>query len=79
MSASPHIGCRPKAESNTCRSLAIVSDPYESTIAIVMPWPSSPLAYSGPRSYEAAIPCGVKHRRPTDWHCASVGAWWSRR
>src|SRR5690349_18556846 len=40
--SSPHNGAIPNAVSNTCKSCAIVSDPYESTIAIVMPLPSNP-------------------------------------
>src|SRR5207248_1147174 len=71
--SSPHIDCRPNAVLNTCRSCAMVSLPYESTIAIVWPRPVSPPSYSGCRLYEARIACGVKQRRPTEKHCASVG------
>ena len=42
--SSPHIGCSPNAWLKTCRSWAIVSLPYESTIAIVTPWPFQPFA-----------------------------------
>jgi hypothetical protein len=37
---------RPYAWSKTARSLAIVGDPNESTMTIVWPCPSMPLAYS---------------------------------
>ena len=67
------MGGSPNWVSNTCRSWAIVSLPYESTIAIVWPRPSSPASYSGWRLYAARMDCGEKQRRPTDAHCAWVG------
>ena len=42
--SSPHIAGSPNAWLYTCRSCAIVSLPYESTIAMVMPLPSRPWA-----------------------------------
>src|SRR5947208_2547573 len=71
--SSPHICASPNAWLNTCRSWAIVSLPYESTIAIVRPLPSLPPAYSGNKLYDARIACGEKQRRPAEAHCACVG------
>src|SRR3954452_22424174 len=71
--SSPHIGVSPNAWLNTCRSWAIVSLPYESTIAIVRPAPFLPPTYSGSRLYDARIACGEKQRRPAEAHCACVG------
>src|SRR5580765_750395 len=71
--SSPHIGWRLNAWLNTCRSCAIVSLPYESTMAIVMPLPSQPALYSGPTLYADWIACGVKHVLPTASQSASVG------
>jgi len=53
--ASPHIAWRPNAVSKTWRSWAIVSLPWLSTVAIVMPRPSRPASHSGWRLYEAQI------------------------
>ncbi len=50
-----------------------MSLPYESTIATVMPRPSMPRLKSGPRLYAAQKPWGVKQRRATALHWASVG------
>src|SRR4051794_5073423 len=71
--SSPHIAGRPNAWSYTCRSCAMVSLPYESTTAMVMPRPSTPRSHSEARLYADAVDCGVKQRRPTDAHCAWVG------
>jgi len=71
--SSPHIDASPNAWLNTCRSWAIVSLPYESTIAIVRPVPFLPPAYRGSRLYDAWIACGAKQRRPVEAHCACVG------
>src|SRR5690349_2260268 len=38
-----------------------------------MPEPSRPCWYSGFRLYAARVDVGLKHRRPTDAHCACVG------
>jgi len=54
----------------------MVSLPYESTMAMVMPVPFNPALYSGPRLYAAWMACGEKQRRFTGVafaHCACVG------
>src|SRR3954453_16259369 len=71
--SSPHIPGSPKAWLYTCRSWAIVSLPKLSTIAIVVPVPSRPCAYSGFTLYAARVDAGVKQRRPAELHCAWVG------
>src|SRR5689334_15864979 len=38
-----------------------------------MPEPSRPCWYSGFKLYAARVDVGLKHRRPTDAHCACVG------
>src|SRR5438445_10352392 len=40
---------------------------------MVIPCPSKPWPYSGPRLYEFCIAVGPKQRRPTEAHCAWVG------
>src|SRR5947208_3036884 len=40
---------------------------------MVIPCPSRPWPYSGPRLYEFCIAVALKQRRPTEAHCAWVG------
>src|SRR2546428_12747271 len=40
---------------------------------MVIPCPSKPWVYRGPRLYEFRIAVGLKQRRLTDAHCAWVG------
>jgi hypothetical protein len=47
----PYGFATPKVWSKWCRSLAIVGEPNESTIAIVWPVPSMPAPWSPARSY----------------------------